>query len=320
MPVESLKSLKGISSFVAVATAGSFTAAAKQQGVSAVAVGKNVSTLERQLGVRLFQRTTRKVSLTAEGRAFYAQCLGPLRALESAQAGVQTSAKALSGLVRVTSAAPFGMHYILPLIPAFHAAHPAVHIELHLDDRVNDMVAEGYDVGIRIGPLRDCSLVARPIASLPFVVCASPAYLMKCGTPHTLDDLQHHNCLRVRSIGRSTPMPWLLRDAPAHFDETLRGNFLVNDFTALVTAAVQGQGVIYTPLPLVMPLFRSGQLKPLLTKLIQPRLTVYLYYLNRKNLPARTRCFVDFVLDALGKAPDLQMPPAVLVAPFLQTM
>jgi DNA-binding transcriptional LysR family regulator len=208
-----MKSLKGIGSFVAVASAGSFAAAAKLQGVSAVAVSKNVATLERQLGVRLFQRTTRKLSLTLEGRTFYSQCLGPLRELEAAQAVVQQSGKALSGLVRVTSAAPFASGFILPLLPAFHAVNPKVQIQLHLDDSVSDMVAQGYDVGIRVGRLKDSSLVARPIAPLPFVVCGSPGYLKSRAYPQTLADLSEHNCLRLavttpcRGLSKATTPP-----------------------------------------------------------------------------------------------------------------
>jgi DNA-binding transcriptional LysR family regulator len=313
-----MKSLKGIGSFVAVASSGSFAAAAKQQGVSAVAVSKNVATLERQLGVRLFQRTTRKLSLTPEGNTFYRQCLGPLRELEAAQAVVEQSGKALSGLVRVTSAAPFATGYILPLIPQFHAINPKVQIELHLDDAVNDMVAQGYDVGIRVGQLKDSSLVARPIAPLPFVVCASPDYLKLRGSPATLDDLMQHNCIRLSRPGSRDPMPWFLKGCDTRIDKLITGNLLVNDFAALVMAAVQGQGLVCVPLQMVMPLFRAGQLRPVLADYIDPKFEVYLYYPNRKNLPARTRSFVDFVLDKLQNEADLQTAHAELVAPFIK--
>jgi DNA-binding transcriptional LysR family regulator len=315
--MKSLNSLKGISSFVAVASAGSFTAAAKLQGVTAVAVGKNVATLEAHMGVRLFQRTTRTLRLTAEGEIFYAQCLEPLRALEAAQLSAQTSTKARAGLVRITCAAAFGAGFIVPLMPEFHAAYPHIHIELHLDDNVNDMVLDGYDVGLRIGRLNDSALIARPIAPLPFVVCASPGYLKRCGVPRVPADLARHNCLRMRRARNAAAMPWLLRDAGPDFSATLTGNFFVNDFSALVAAGVQGQGLVNAPLPLVMPLFRAGQLQPVLTEHIEPRLTVYLYFLNRKNLPARTRCVIDFILARLGTSPDLQTPHQALVAPFL---
>ncbi|MBS7806787.1 LysR family transcriptional regulator [Variovorax sp. PCZ-1] len=314
-----MKSLKGISSFVAVASSGSFAAAAKLQGVSAVAVSKNVATLERQLAVRLFQRTTRKLSLTPEGNTFYKQCLGPLRELEAAQAVIEKSSKALSGLVRVTCAAPFATGYVLPIVQQFHAKNPRVQIELHMDDSVTDMVAQGYDVGIRVGRMKSSSLVARPIAPLPFVVCASPDYLRLRGEPASLEDLAEHNCLRLSRIGSREPMPWFLKGLDAKLDTEIRGNLTLNDFSALQTAAMQGAGLACIPLPLAMPSIRQGRLLPLLQKHISTELVVYLYYLNRKNLPMRTRSFVDYVLAALEKEKDLQTSPAQLLAPYIST-
>jgi DNA-binding transcriptional LysR family regulator len=311
-----MKSLKGISSFVAVAGSGSFTQAAKQQGTSAVAVSKNVATLERQLGVRLFQRTTRKLSLTAEGQSFYQQCLGPLRELEAAQAQVEQSSKALTGLIRVTSASPFGIGFLIPLIPQFHAINPRVKIELHLDDAVSDLVSQSYDLGVRIGGLADSTRIVRPLAPLPFVCCASTQYLKQKSIPTSIADLLDHNCLRLRRVGRDDAFAWMLSGLDSKTDKLIQGNFLVNDFTALVTAAVQGQGIICAPLPLVMPLFRSGQLRPVLIDKVDPKIGVYVHYPNRKNLPARTRAFVDFVLERLGQEPDLQTPHQELLAPF----
>lgn len=311
-----MKSLKGISSFVAVASSGSFAAAAKLQGVSAVAVSKNVATLERQLAVRLFQRTTRKLSLTPEGSSFYKQCLGPLRELEAAQAVIEKSSQALSGLVRVTSAAPFATGYILPIIQQFHTSHPRVKIELHLDDSVSDMVAQGYDVGIRVGRMKSSSLVARRIAPLPFVVCASPEYLRQRGQPMSLEDLAQHNCLRLSRIGSKEPMPWFLTDINAAQDAGIRGNLTLNDFSALQTAAVQGLGIACVPLPLAMPEIRKGALVPVLTQHISTELVVYLYYPNRKNLPTRTRTFLDYVLAALEREKDLHTPPKQLLAAY----
>jgi DNA-binding transcriptional LysR family regulator len=313
-----MKSLKGIESFIEVAAAGSFSAAAKQLGVSAVAVSKNVATLERQLGVRLFQRTTRKLNLTAEGQTFYAQCLGPLRELEAAQAVVQQSGKALSGMVRMTSATPFGTGFILPMLPKFQALHPNVQILLHLDDNINDLIANNYDIGIRVGLLRDSSLVARPISPLPFVVCASASYLTKQGIPSQLEDLTHHNCLRLSRAGSHEPMPWFLKGCDAKLDRQITGNLLINDFASLMTVAVQGKGLVCVPLPLAMPLFRTGALQPVLTDLIESKIQVYLYYPNRQNLPARTRSLIDFILAQLKQEQDLQTPAHQLLAPFVK--
>lgn len=313
-----MKSLKGISSFVSVASSGSFAAAAKLIGVSAVAVSKNVATLERQLSVRLFQRTTRKLSLTPEGDQFYRQCLGPLRELEAAQAVIEQSSKALSGLVRITSVAPFATGYLLPLIEQFHLANPRVCIEMHLDDSVSDMVAQGYDVGIRVGHLKDSSLVARSIAPLPFVACASPAYFRQRGYPQTLADLSSHNCLRLSRINSRDPMAWFLKGNDAVSDASISGNLLLNDFAALQGAAVQGLGISCVPLPLAMPDIRAGRLIPVLTQLIRTDLLVYLYYPSRENLPGRTRSFVSFVLSALEKEKDLHTEPERLLSPFLK--
>jgi DNA-binding transcriptional LysR family regulator len=314
-----MKSLKGIESFIEVASLGSFSAAAKQLGVSAVAVSKNIATLERQLSVRLFQRTTRKLSLTPEGRTFYEQCLRPLRELEAAQAVVQQSGKALSGMVCITSATPFGTGFILPILPKFQAMHPKVQISMHLDDAVNDLVAKRYDIGIRVGQLRDSSLVARTIAPLPFVVCASPNYLSMRGTPLNLEDLVQHNCLRLTRPGSHDPMPWFLSGMTSQIDTQIRGSFLINDFSALLSAAVQSQGLVCTPLPLAMPFFRSGQLVPVLTEHVDAKVEVYLYYPNRQNLPARTRCLVDFILEQLKQEKDLQTPAQKLLAPFVKS-
>lgn len=312
-----MKSLKGIESFVVVARSGSFTAAGKQLGVSAVAVSKNVATLERQLGVRLFQRTTRQLALTEEGQAFFRQCEAPLAELQAASSSVQRAGASASGLVRVTCVSPIAMGYLIPLLPAFHRANPRVSVVLSLDDSVVDMVAKGVDVGIRVGPLRDSTNVARPIANLPFVICGSGKYLRQWGVPKTPDELARHNCVKLARAGQ-VDFPWLIDGLSPAADKALKGNLVVNDFYALMLAAKSGQGLICAPLPLVMPLFRSGQLHPVLTERIQARLALYLYYLNRKNLPLRTRVFVDFVLHALSQEPDLQLPHQELLAPFVE--
>jgi DNA-binding transcriptional LysR family regulator len=314
--VKDIVSLKGIASFVAVAAQGSFSAAAKTLGVSAVAVSKNVAALEQQLTVRLFQRTTRTLSLTREGETYFRQCSAPLRALQAAQASVQSSNKSPSGLVRISCAAPFAQGFVMPLVPEFLSSHPKVQIELHLIDSVSDLVTENYDVGIRVGPLRESTMVARPIANLPFVICASPNYLDQHGTPATLEQLMSHNCLRLRRPGRGNAMPWFLHGINDALQARLCGNFLVNDFAALLSAAIQHQGIVCVPLPMAMPLFRSGQLKPLLPALVEAKLVAYLYYPNRRNLPSRTRSFVEFLLGKLAREKDLQTAPEVLLAPF----
>ncbi len=292
----------------------SFAAASRQQGVSAVAVGKNVATLERQMGVRLFQRTTRKLSLTTEGDSFFKQCLGPLRELEAAQSQVQASVKSLSGLVRITAVQPIANGYLLPIIAKFHTLHPKVQVELHFDNEVADMVGQGYDIGIRVGQLRDSNIIARPLVALPFVICASPQYLARHTVPTRLEDLAQHNCLRLRRLGQQRPQPWFMRGLTAELDSKLQGNLYLNEFSAVVTAAELGLGLCCIPLPLAMVSFRSGALRPVLVNYIEAKLSLYLHFPSRKNLPARTRALIDFIADRLQKEPDLQSSAAQLIA------
>ena len=146
-----MKSFSGVVGFVRTVEAGSFAGAAKTLGITPVAVSKNVQRLERQLGVRLLQRSTRKLSLTEEGRLYYERCIGPLRDLENAEDAITEKGKSPAGTLRVTCLSPFGRTYVLPLIPAFSRRYPAIELELHLDDAVSDMIGGGYDVGIRAG-------------------------------------------------------------------------------------------------------------------------------------------------------------------------
>ena len=312
-----MKSLKGIASFIAVASTGSFAQAARLQGVSAVAVSKNVSTLERQLAVRLFQRSTRQLSLTPEGTQFYEQCQGPLRALEAAQANLETSANSVRGLVRVTCVAPFGMGFVLPLMPQFHALHPDIQVELHLDDAINDMVGDGYDIGLRVGELRDSSLIARPIAWMPFAVAASPQYWAAHPAPTSPQDLLKHACLRLRRKGSSEPVPWFIKGIDSALNKQLVGPLIANEFAALLQAAKQGQGIVCAPLPQLMPALRSGELQVALAHCIESKFQVYLHYPNRHNMPARIRVLVDFLLERLGAESDLQDTPQVLLGQLI---
>jgi len=315
-----LKSIRGVVGFVRTVEAGSSAAAGKALGVSAVAVGKNVQRLERQLGVRLLQRSTRKLALTEEGRLYYERCTGPLRELEAAQSSITEKGRSPSGLLRVTTLSPFGRAYVLPLLPAFSRRYPAIEVELHLDDAVSDMIAGGYDVGIRAGEARDGTMVMRELAPLHFVACGAPSYLAERGVPATPADLAEHNCLRLRRPGApGRAVSWALgpgKGTPL----AVRGNLLANDITALVSAAVHGQGLVFAPLPYVLPLFRTGALTLVLPQCISQPARLYLHYASRKNLPARTRVFVNFMLEHLRANPDLAMDAQALLAPFRRVL
>jgi DNA-binding transcriptional LysR family regulator len=312
-----MKTLRGIASFIAVARLGSFTAAARLEGVSSVAVSKNVSTLERHLGVRLVHRSTRKLTLTPEGAAFHQQCAGPLRELDEAQKNAQSATRALSGCVRVTCVSPIATGYLLPLMKEFHAQHPKVQVELHLDDAVTDLIEQGYDVGLRVGRLDDSSLVARRVCALPFVLCASASYLSAHGAPANLEALAGHNCIRLRRSDGTAFFPWFVLGLDSAASRTLVGDIVVNSFEAELAAAELGLGIACLPLPLALDAIRSGRLRPLLPGHVHSQLSLCLHYPNRKNLPARTRALVEFVLARLLAERDLQLPHAQLLAPFV---
>lgn len=309
-------SMRGVLSFVKTVSSGSFVAAARELGITPVAVSKNVVRLERELGVRLLQRSTRKLGVTREGQLFYERCADPLRELESARSAARERASAMTGVVRVTGVAPFTQTYVQPLIAAFARVYPNVEVELDLDDNITDMIGEGYDVGFRAGRVAHASVVARRIAMLPFVVCGSPDYLARQPPPRAPSDLEAHNCLRLRHRASGRLIDWTLVRGDERVTPEVRGNLVSNDLTALITAAVHGQGLAYAPLPRVLPLLRSGELKLVLPDWIWPGFEVSLHYPSRKGLPARVRAFVKFMLEHLRRHPDLQTDPDALLAPF----
>ena len=313
-----MKGISGAVGFVRTVEAGSFAGAAKKLGITPVAVSKNVQRLEQRLGVRLLRRSTRKLSLTEEGRLYYERCVGPLRELESAESAITEKGRSPTGTIRVTSLSPFGRTYVLPLIPAFSRLYPGIELELRLDDAVTDMIAGGYDVGIRAGEARDGSMVMREVAPLNFVVCGAPSYFAERGIPLTVADLSKHNCLRLRGRGPAThSLEWRLGPTGPADSSSIKGNFLAHDITTLVTAAVYGQGLVFAPLPLVLPLFRTGELRPVLPECVSQPARIFIHYLSRKHLPARVKAFVNFMLEHLRSNPDLTSDPQALLAPFV---
>jgi DNA-binding transcriptional LysR family regulator len=316
-----MSSLLGITNFVRTVRAGSFAGAARELGISAVAVSKNVAALEHSLGVRLLNRSTRALSLTEEGRTFHERCAEPLRALEDATASAKSSSEASGGLVSVTSLTPFGRGYIIPLLQKFSRLYPQIEIDLQLDDSVVDMVADGFDIGIRAGRIESPTVIAREICDLNFVICAAPSYLSQHGVPQKIDDLSRHNCLRMATRAKSVNVEnrainWRFGPSREAANPPVHGTLIANDFNGLEQAALSGIGLFNAPLPLVMPHFRSGLLRPVLPQCRSSGLSIYLYYRSRRNQPARVRVFVDFLLEALRAHPDLVIGPIQLCAPY----
>ena len=183
-----MQSLRGILNFTRTAELGSFAAAARELGISPVAVSQNISRLELSLGVRLLARSTRALQVTPEGQAFLEQCKGPLAQLDAACKDAASDVKTASGKLRVTIISPLAFLYFVPLLPTFFARYPDIQLELELSEDSTSLIAKRFDVGIRVGALNDAAFVARPLGPLRLLLCASPAYLARCGTPATLND------------------------------------------------------------------------------------------------------------------------------------
>jgi DNA-binding transcriptional LysR family regulator len=245
-----------MTAFVRAVETGGFSAAARELGLTPSALSKLVTRLEDRLGARLLQRTTRRLQLTAEGEAFYARARPILKAMDEAEAEVTEAGASPRGLLRLHCGSTFGMHQLAPAIPRFQARHPGGRIDITISDERLDMMQEGVDLAIRIGPLDESSLVARRICNLERVICASPAYLERHGTPRTPDDLQRHNCLWITSLPA-------LRRWPFDTDDGIRvvhvdGNVVTNNAETVLQLAVAGVGVTRLSDVVVADAIRAG--------------------------------------------------------------
>lgn len=311
-----MKNLQGLVAFVESAGGGSFTAAARRLDLTPAAVSKAVIKLEQQVGVRLFNRTTRRLTLTAEGRDFAERAREALRSLDEALAGVSRAGGSVAGRVRISVGIGFGRHFVLPLAGTLAERHPQLELEISLDNRPVDLVAEGFDIGVRGGVIADSSLVARRIARLPVVLVASPDYLRRAGVPAAPADLAAHQLLAVRhASGRISP--WRFRRASGRgFQELVpAARIFTSDPEALVDLALAGHGICQTGLWHVLPALREGRLKLVLRALHDAgEREIVLHYPHRQFLSARVRTVVDALLAHLAAAEALHVAPADLPA------
>jgi DNA-binding transcriptional LysR family regulator len=315
-----MESLRGILNFARVAELGSFAQAARELGISAVAVSQNISRLEKGLGVRLLARSTRQLSLTAEGQAFLAQCREPLAELDRACRQAKDDTQHPRGRLRVTAVSPVAYLYLVPALPQFFDRFPDIELELELSEDANPLIGRRFDVGIRVGALQDAAFVARPLGPLRMLTLASPAYLAAHGKPQTPDDLAQHRLLVAHFTDREQPTPFMLQsrstpDGPAlprmlPTTGSLAGRFVCSDYRGLLAACEAGLGIAQLPQPVALAALRAGRLQLLLADHTLQGLQLFLHYPSRQQLPARVRAFVDFVVQQFGGHPDLSVDPA----------
>lgn len=287
---------KQISTFVEVVARGSLSAAARAEGIAPAMIGRRLDALEERLGVKLLQRTTRKIALTNEGSAFLEDCQRILLDLEDAEAAVSERSAKASGQLLISAPAGFGRAHIAPLIPSFLAEHRNVNLVLQLNDRVVDLIGEGIDVAIRIAELSDSSLIGVKLASNKRVVVAAPSYLKRHPAPLTLDDLQNHNCLAISSDG--SQRGWTFRQQGKNVTVKVSGNMLCNDGEVLHHWALAGKGLAWRSMWEVGGAIERGELVTLLDDYAAPGNDIYAVFTQRRHLPLRIRAFVDFLRHA----------------------
>lgn len=298
-----MEPLNHLESFVLSAESGSFSAAARRLGLTPAAVSKNVARLEARLGLRLFQRSTRSLTLTEGGERFLAQIGGALATLREAVAGIDTDDGQPSGTLKVSMGQAFGREHVLPLMGEFLARYPAIVPDWHFDNQQVDLVGEGFDAAIGGGIELPAGLVARELARIHVVAVASPAYMEGRKPPRQPPDLAALDTLMRRSSPTGRVRSWTLRRVRAGAGEgevsveLPRPRAIFNDPEAIAHAALMGLGVAMLPMPFVERGLRSGELLRLLPDWYQDAGAVWLYYPSKKLLPPKTRVFIDFVLQ-----------------------
>ena len=291
--------LKQIESFVAVATKGSLTAAAGTEGVAPAVIGRRIDALEERLGVRLLLRTTRRITLTHEGSAFLEDCQRILADLTTAEASVSAGGIKASGALRITAPAGFGRRHVAPLLPAFLAQHPDVHLSLNLSDRVVDIVNEGVDCAVRVGDMPDSSLVSVRLADNRRLCVAAPTYLQRAGVPQQPAELARHECLTLSSDASQTRgWAFLVGGHVTHLRPS--GRIDCSDGQVLHAWCLQGMGIAWRSTWEVEGDIAAGNLLPVLEAFAAPPNGIYAVVPQRKHLPLRVRLWIDFLKHHYG--------------------
>lgn len=293
-----MNEIRAISLFVRTATLGSLRKAAIEQGVTPQAASLAVTQLEKHLGIHLFHRTTRQISLTDEGRRFMESVQPPLDALTDALHSARHADHA-GGPLRVTAPRSLGNGVLWPQFEAFAKAHPDVQLDIQLEDRFQDWVAERIDVGFRAGLQPDGRIIARRVLPIQLIVCASPEYLARHGAPASIDDLASHRCTGYLQPNTGKVAPWefqvgedvVYRDTPP--------SICMNDPELETRAVLAGLGIGQLASFTAVPLIRAGHLVPLLLPHAVQRIAMYLCYARRTQIPARVRLFIDFMMERL---------------------
>lgn len=289
--------------FVRAASAGSLSAAARHLGMSPAMATKHVNALEARLGVKLFHRTTRRLSLTEAGSNYLEACQRILPEIDEAEAAAASQRVKASGLLRMNVPLSFGIRYVAPLLAEFSHRHPEVRVELGLSDAHLDLIAGSWDLAIRIGRLADSPLQTRQLGDSCMKVCAAPAYLDQRGVPRTVSELAQHNCLSYTLSAMQDSRHWAF-GPDGEVKVPINGDLLANNGDALLAAAVAGQGIIYQPHFIVGTALKQGQLVELeLDKPVVKLGGIHVLYPPDRRPPAKVRVMIDYLAEVFERAP-----------------
>jgi DNA-binding transcriptional LysR family regulator len=294
--------LAALEAFVSVAEAQSFSEAARRLRSSKSVVSRQVSALEAELGARLLHRTTRSLTLTEAGRGYFERATRILADLGEANLAVSQLQVAPRGRLRINAPMSFGFLHLAPALPDFLALYPEVSADVTMNDRFVDLVDEGFDVAVRIGTMDDSSLIARRLAPIRRVVCASPEYFKAHGVPQSPDGLKAHECLCNSNIASSHEWRFLAMDGKP-WPVTVKGRLSVNNGDALRMAALKGLGVTNLPTFIVGGDLQAGTLTTVLDEFIPQDMALNAVYPHSRHLSPKVRAFVDFLADRFGPRP-----------------
>jgi DNA-binding transcriptional LysR family regulator len=293
---------KELTTFVEVAQRGSLSAAAREEGITPAMVGRRIDQLEERLGVKLFKRSTRKVTLTPEGSTFYEDCHRLLAELKGAEEALSVGAKSASGRLIVSAPTSFGRKHIAPHLAPFIAEHPGLAITLHLSERLVDLKNERFDLAIRIADLKSADLIAAKLARNHRVVCGAPAYFKRAGKPKLLADLAKHNCL-VTSTEEGASDQWHFQDKGKAITAKVAGSLQCNDGEVLTRWAIAGEGLAWRSAWEVSEEIKRGRLVEVLEEYAVPGNNIYAVYPERRLLPAKVKLFIEFLRKTFGDPP-----------------
>ena len=309
----SINELRSITTFVRTVELGSLSKAAEAQQISPQAASKALGQLEKYLGVRLFHRTTRSLSLTEEGQRFLEAAQPALVGLQQALRNTRQIKEDFAGPLRIVGPRTVLQPVLGPVLEEFCRLYPEVQPDVHLDDRVGNWVEDRVDVGFRLGQAPQDGLIARRLFPMQLVICAAPSYLRKYGVPKSLPDLAQHRCSAFRRPSDGRVVPWSVKVGEATEDLPITPAFCTNDEAFELRTVLAGELVAQLAAPTAAPYIRAGRLVPLLLEHMSETFSLFVYYGSRAAQPARVRRFIDFVVERLADGREFVLDRGELI-------